>query len=262
VNTSRTLDPVRGNITQRRVTSELRFTSFGRTSRGCVRPANEDAILVRPEAGLWAVADGMGGHDAGEVASQVVVDSLAGLTLLGSPYKRGQQVEASIHSANSTIRALASQRHIPKMGSTVAALYIHDRHFACMWAGDSRAYLLRNGRLQLITRDHSVIQEVIDTGLVDELNAKRVYGANAITRAVGIDEAVKLETAYGSVEAGDHFLLCSDGVTAVMSDTTIEEYLSRPSSSVEEMVEAIETACTSKGAPDNLAIIVVAATAC
>ncbi len=259
--TSRTLDPVGGDATQRLATSELLITSFGRTSRGCVRPANEDAILVRPETGLWAVADGMGGHDAGEVASQVVVDSLAGLMLRGSPYKRGQQVEASIHSANAEIRALASQRSIRRMGSTVAALYIHDRHFACMWAGDSRAYLMRNGRLQPITRDHSVLQEVIDTGLVDELNAKRVYGANAITRAVGIDEGLELETAYGSVEAGDRFLLCSDGVTAVMSDSEIEAHLSRSGTSVEEMVEAIETACTSEGAPDNLAIIVVAAAA-
>lgn len=261
MNTSRTLDPVRGDIAQRRPSGDLRITSFGSTSRGCVRPANEDAILVRPEAGLWVVADGMGGHDAGEVASGLVVDSLAGLTLRGSPYKRGLQVEASIHSANGAIRALASRRHIQRMGSTVAALYIHDRHFACMWAGDSRAYLLRDGSLQPITRDHSVLQEVIDTGLVDELNAKRVYGANAITRAVGIDEGLELETAYGSVEAGDRFLLCSDGVTTVLSDIAIEELMSRPGLSVEEIVMTLETACMAEGAPDNLAIVVVATTA-
>ena len=261
MNPSRTLDPVSRDITQRSPTGTLRITSFGRTSRGCVRPANEDAILVRPEAGLWAVADGMGGHDAGEIASQVVVGSLASLRLQGSAYKRGQQVEASIHSANAAIRALASQRHIQRMGSTVAALYIHDKHFACMWAGDSRAYRLRNGRLQLITRDHSVLQEVVDTGLVDEMDAKRVYGANAITRAVGIDEGLELETAYGSVVAGDHFLLCSDGVTAVISDSAIEAHMSRSGSSPEDMVRTLETACMSEGAPDNLAIIVVAATA-
>lgn len=144
------------------------------------------------------------------------------------------------------------------MGSTVALLYVHGNNYACMWAGDSRAYVLKRRTLRQITRDHSVLQEVVDAGLVNRDAAARMYGANAITRAVGIRDTLKLDCAYGVLEDGDRMLLCSDGVTAVLDDAEIERLLDQPDASVNEIVSDITSACIAAGAPDNVSVIVIA----
>lgn len=235
----------------------LKYLSYGASHVGCVRTLNEDAYLDRGEVGLWAVADGMGGHDCGEVASARVVEELAEVSSFGSAYGFRHHVCTALHRANDALQAQAVQRLSGTIGATIVALLVHGGHYACIWAGDSRAYLYRAGDLKRLTRDHSVVQAMVDAGT---LGADKVRGhaqANVITRAVGAHEALELDDVHGRVQAGDRFLLCSDGLTAVVSDAEIAELMRR--SPLQSAVDALIARALSRGAPDNVTALVVSA---
>lgn len=204
--------------------------SWAMTDVGAVRKHNEDNMLARPDLGLWAVADGAGGHASGEVASGMIVDALSRLPMHLSAGELLSGIRVTITQVHAALREEAARRGGNVMiASTFVGLMIRDRHFACLWAGDSRAYLLRHGQLQQITRDHSLVQELVDAGSLSLEEAERHPHANVITRAVGADDdELELDKVIGQIQPGDRFLLCSDGLSKTLSEQEIQGLLGAP----------------------------------
>lgn len=235
---------------------ELR--SVGRTHVGLVRKHNEDAFLERPDLGLWLVADGMGGMTAGEVASQAIVAALGGIAgPLDAPALTAE-IRGRIAAVNTGLLGLAARRGPgTTIGSTVAGLVVRGGHFACFWAGDSRVYRFRAGELDQLTRDHSLVQDMVDAGLLRPEDAERHPQASVIQRAVGVDEDIKLDWVHAPVEPGDVFLLCSDGLTRMVRNEELEQALGR--GPIEEVSAALIALTLERGAKDNVTVILVAA---
>jgi serine/threonine protein phosphatase PrpC len=201
------------------------WVSSAITDPGNVRTANEDAIFDSPQSGLWVVADGMGGHEAGEVASGAIV---AGLSKIGSIDKTGDfvnRVEDCLMDVNRRLyEASSSQGKV--MGSTVAGVLALPGHCMCMWAGDSRVYRLRNFVLEELTTDHSEVEELIAEGSLAREDAEGYPGENVITRAVGGEEDVYLEVKLFELAHKDRYLICSDGLYKDVKFHEIQEILS------------------------------------
>jgi len=236
-----------------------KFLSVGRSHVGCVRELNEDAYLNQPDIGLWAVADGMGGHQSGEVASKLIVDALAGVSEFSSAHAFRDAVALAIEASNAEMMSRCAWPDQGSMGSTVVTLLAHQGHYACLWAGDSRAYLYRGGYLRRLTRDHSVVQEMVDAGTLSEENARRHPRANVITRAVGAREKLELDGAFGVMQAGDRFLLCSDGLTGVVHEREIAEEMIR--APLAAAAQRLIDRALARGAPDNVTVVMVSAEA-
>ncbi len=200
------------------------------TSVGAVRKHNEDNMLSRPDLGLWVVADGAGGHDSGEVASGLIVSELDRLPKHLSGAEVLSEVRLTLSRVHEALRAEAASRGGDTMiASTFVSLILRDTHFACLWAGDSRAYLLRHGHLSQISRDHSLVQELVDSGNLAAEDAEHHPHANVITRAVGADsDTLQLDKVIGQSEPGDRFLLCSDGLSKTLSEAEIASLLGAP----------------------------------
>jgi serine/threonine protein phosphatase PrpC len=220
-----------------------------------VRPYNEDAFLNAPEFGLWAVADGMGGHTAGDVASRMVVERLARVRPAATAAQSAATIDAALAEVNRDLIRIARERGVRLIGATVAVLAACADGMACGWAGDSRIYRWR-GALQRMTRDHSSAQEMIDTGVftVEQLQGKAV--SNAVTRAVGGDAQLTLEWNIGPREAGARFLLCSDGLTKELTDPLIAAELARPAPPAQTVAKLIGAALE-HGGRDNVTAVVV-----
>lgn len=205
------------------------WRSAAGTDRGKVRTRNEDAILDCPERGLWAVADGMGGHRAGDIASQMIVSSLAELPELPSFDERVIAVRRCLHWLN---RRLGQELTIidpdvdNTMGSTVVALLLEGHRGACIWAGDSRCYLWRGQQLYKLSRDHSLQQQLMDEQHMSGEQALAHPEARALTRAIGASEHLRLSVLELEVQANDVFLLCSDGVYQDLSHGELSNALS------------------------------------
>lgn len=237
-------------------TSYLTFESTALTHVGCVRQLNEDAFLDRPEVGLWVVADGMGGHEAGEVASGLLVESLSQVAPLTSGYAFLDEVHASVQQVNRVLLARAAVLSPGTViGSTIVILMVYDGHYACLWAGDSRAYILRGDQFEQITRDHSVVQELIDSGTLTRTDAKSYKKQNVITRAVGVTDRLSLDMHQGPMQPGDIFLLCSDGLTGMIEDQEIRQLLlDFPR---EAAARALLALALDRGAKDNVTLVIV-----
>jgi serine/threonine protein phosphatase PrpC len=235
----------------------LSFESAERTHVGCVRKLNEDRVLSRPDVGLWAVADGMGGHQAGDLAAGMLVEALAAIELLGSGYAFLEEVQESVQRVNRTLVAHARlARPGTVIGSTLVVLLAYEGHFACLWAGDSRAYRLRGDRLEQLTRDHSMVQELIDSGALKRADAAGYGRSNVITRAVGVNDRLALDVVSGPIEANDVFLLCSDGLTGMMSDGEIADELRR--SGIDAVGPLLATTLERR-ARDNVSLVAIRA---
>ena len=237
------------------MTASLRFRSAALTDVGRKREHNEDAVLDRPEIGLWAVADGMGGHGGGDVASRTIVEELVRLAPPTSAAAFLDAFEASVSVAHDELRAFARREGRGLVGSTLAALLIFDNHFACVWCGDSRVYRWRGGKLDQVSHDHSEVQELIDRGALDKDDAKTWPRANIVTRAVGASEALELEIVDSPVAAGERFLLCSDGLSAHVDEPEIAAALAAGEPRV--VCEALVGLTLKRGARDNVSVIVV-----
>lgn len=236
----------------------LSFATAARTHVGLRLKHNEDGYLARPEVGLWAVADGMGGHQAGDLASRVVVDALGAIPQRPSGFALLSAVRDSLAAANRDL--LAHAETLSKgavIGSTVAALVTYEDHYACVWAGDSRAYLQRGELLMRLTHDHSLIQELIDTGQLDEAEARRRRISNIITRAVGAAETLELSESHGDIRPGDVFLLCSDGLTGLVEDAEIRDILA--TFEIEAAADRLLGLTLERGARDNVTLMLVRA---
>jgi protein phosphatase/serine/threonine-protein phosphatase Stp1 len=203
------------------------FRSRAATHPGTAGRMNEDGYLNRPDLGLWVVADGAGGHQSGEVASAEVVAALQDIAVGLSAGEMLQEVRARLEATHEKLRTVSEQRGRGIMATTVVVLIARDDHFACLWAGDSPAYLLRGDVLTKITRDHSLVQDLVEGGIITEAEAVNHRQANIITRAVGADqESLELDKRTGPLMPGDRLLLCSDGLSKTLSAGEIAELLS------------------------------------
>ncbi|HEU4498081.1 MAG TPA: protein phosphatase 2C domain-containing protein [Sphingomicrobium sp.] len=215
---------------------------------------NEDSLLVRTERGLWAVADGMGGHDAGDVASLKVTESLLDLPVSDSLDLLVDSAVAALKQVNADLIELAGAESQRSIGSTVVGLAIADGQFRCFWAGDSRGYRLRDRQIVQLTRDHSLVQDLVDSGMLQPDEAVDHPNSNIITRAVGVAQELNVDTVSGDVKPGDQFLLATDGVTRLISDEELALELSsnRPADAARKLIDTV----LSRGAPDNASLII------
>lgn len=235
---------------------------FGLSDVGHCRETNEDQFFFDPSLGLYAVADGMGGHAAGEVASRLAVEAVAEtFRLNGAPRDRrhaADKLRAALAEANrricESIRAHVEQRG---MGTTLVALIIGDNHAIVGHVGDSRAYLLRDGRLERLTSDHSWVSEQVRAGLLTDDDAQRHPMRNIVTRALGSRDEVTADVAEHEIRPGDVFLLCSDGLNAMLTDDQIREQLVRHAGDPEAACRALVAAANARGGEDNTTVIVL-----
>ena len=233
----------------------FRFDTWAVSDEGCIRELNEDRFLVEPSLGIWVVADGMGGHDAGEVASSAIIEHLGTIGIASSAPDLRARFEDRLSRANREIQSISQSRDGAVIGSTVAALVAYDQQFACIWSGDSRVYRVRRGELAQISRDHTEVQELLDHGVITQQEALTWARRNVITRAVGVTPEIMIDIEQGQIEAGDIFLLCSDGLTAHVSSAEMLEALlgNAPRDACERLLQLT----LSRGGTDNVTIIVV-----
>jgi serine/threonine protein phosphatase PrpC len=249
-------DTVRHSIAPRpAVTPGFRFASAAVTHVGKVRKVNEDAFLERPDLGLWAVADGVGGASQGDRASRLVVDALGRVHRPTAAAAFLGEVCDQLKSVNDQLQQEAVQQGGDRLSaSTVVTLLVFGQHFACAWAGDSRLYLVRDYRLRQISRDHSEVQEMVDHGVLTPEEARTHPRANVVTRAVGAHDALQIDKVQDRVRHDDIFLLCSDGLTKMVEDREIAALLGgdRP---IEMSVEMLVDKTLERGATDNVTVV-------
>ena len=218
-----------------------------------MRTRNEDSLVHRPEIGLWAVADGAGGHGAGDVASQAVAAALDAIPAGLSAAELLAQVRLRLTDTHAQLQQQARDAGSNRIiATTVVALMVRHGHFACLWAGDSRAYLLRAGSLQRVTRDHSLVQEMVDQGTLSEEEAEQHPQANVILRAIGASGELVLDKVSGRLAAGDRLMLCSDGLFKALPEAEIGAMLANGA----EAALLVEAA-VARGARDNVSAVML-----
>lgn len=220
--------------------------SVSRTHIGKVRTINEDRVLDRPERGLWAVADGMGGHYSGDVAAQMAIDCLDKVDLPSA-----DTILAALQVANAEIFAKFGCEE-QRSGTTIVAAHVAGGHVDLFWAGDSRAYRIREGSLHLLTRDHSVVQQMVDAGALSPGAAARHPQSNVITRALGVENKVTVDHVTLPLRPGDGILLCSDGVSRSLGH--------RPpaSVSIESLAQQFLDDALALDGSDNASLVLIA----
>jgi len=233
-----------------------------RSDVGMVRSGNEDSFFAHAtkEGGLFIVADGMGGHAAGEVASEMAVQIVSRelnemRSLIGQAPR--EKVSESIRNANRAIyERTINESDKQGMGTTVSVLLVSGARWLIGQVGDSRVYLLRDGALTQLTKDHSYVQEQVDAGLLTPEQARYHPYSNVITRCVGAGEEVEADTFQGDFRAGDVFLVCSDGLTGMVDDRRLQQLLlSRASAG--RIVDALIAEANYRGGLDNVTAVVV-----
>lgn len=227
------------------------------THTGHLREINEDAVLARPELGLWVVSDGMGGHAAGNYASQTVIAALEALPGDLAPEQIPRAARDALHRAHAAIRAEGMRLGQGPIGATVVLLVVAEGHFMCLWAGDSRLYRLRDGQIEMISADHSVVGELVEQGHLDWDEAEHHPHANQITRAVGVGETLAPDKRRGEVRPGDRFLLCSDGLTRYASAETLRRQVDGVA--LARAGEILLQTALDGGGADNVSLILVEA---
>ena len=238
----------------------MHFTCAARTDVGIVRSGNEDNYLMLAERGIFIVADGMGGHAAGEVASEMAVritshaiGSLRGL----SDEQASDRLNTAIRTANEAIFERTLSEHDKRgMGTTATVLVLLPRRYLIGQVGDSRAYLLRNGQFQQLTKDHSYVQEQVDAGLLTPDQARVHPYSNVITRCVGASGDVVPDLYFGTLEQGDIILLASDGLTGMLEDAQITRILTSDGGP-QHWVDRMITEANRRGGLDNITAIVI-----
>jgi len=238
----------------------VHFTCAARTDVGIVRSGNEDSYLMLADRGLFIVADGMGGHAAGEVASEMAVHIVAREvgSLRGLPdAQAADRIGRALVTANGAIfERTLSEQDKRGMGTTVTALVLMPGRYLIGQVGDSRAYLLRDGQLLQLTRDHSYVQEQVDAGLLTPEQARVHPYSNVITRCVGAGSEVTPDLYFGDLRAGDVLLVASDGLTGMLEDEQLARILSDPQGP-QAWVDRMISEANRRGGLDNITAIVV-----
>lgn len=235
----------------------MQYTAASYSHTGMVRQINEDACLNLSADGLWAVADGMGGHAAGDYVSCLIVDTLRGVPRLPELEDYAQVLREQLAEVNAAVLEETERRGVAMMGSTVVLMAVRDARGTCLWAGDSRLYRLRDGALDSISRDHSYVQDLQDSGLLSEAEARVHPRANIVTRAIGVQAHLELDSVALQVRAGDTYLLCSDGLNKTVEDHEICEVLGHRDAY--QVVRSLVHLGLTRGAPDNITAIVIKA---
>lgn len=226
-----------------------------RTHVGLRRKVNEDSVLVRADRGLFVVADGMGGHEAGDVASGKVAEALQNLPIVYGLDQLVEQATGALQRVNRELIAIAASDNSDRtIGSTVVGLGLADGQFRCFWAGDSRAYRVRDSRIEQLSRDHSLVQKLVDAGMLEPGGMEDHPNANIVTRAVGAAEHLEVDVISGDALPGDRFLLASDGLTRLVKDDELLAEISahKPEEAADRLIDIV----LERGAPDNVSLII------
>ncbi len=240
------IEPTRPDTNMVTQDAALRYRSAAATHVGKIRATNQDSFIELPESGLWAVADGLGGHAAGDTASRMVCDAFADFLQTGSFDETVAAACERMHAVNDQlVRAAARSLLADRSGSTVVALLVRDSRCAVLWAGDSRVYRWRSGRLQQLTRDHSVAAA----------GAAGRAESHAITRAIGAEPNVQLDVCRERARPGDRYLLCTDGLTRVVAEARIAAFMQ--ATDIRDSADGLVKATLDGGAPDNVTALVV-----
>jgi protein phosphatase len=242
-----------------------------RSDAGMVRSHNEDSVFASPACGLVILADGMGGYNAGEVASGMASSLLGGelekfaaradaqpLAVTDGPPPAHRAIEAEIRRTNAAIyQAAQSQPEYAGMGTTLVLALFHDNAVTVAHIGDSRLYRFREGKLAAVTRDHSLLQEQIDSGMITPQEARRSQNRNLVTRALGVDPDVEPEIREYDTLQGDVYLLCSDGLNDMVEDAEIAHTLQALSGNLELAASQLVQMANDNGGRDNVSVILV-----
>ncbi len=234
------------------------WQSAARTDRGKVRARNEDAVLALPERGLWLVADGMGGHQNGALASRLIVEEIVELPMGGSLDDRLLDIRDCLYRVNRLLGheiTMTADRPDSIMGSTVVILLAQGERAICVWAGDSRCYLWRSGKLYQLSRDHCLMQELIHEQQISPDEAASHPSARALTRAVGANDNLMLDIVDFTIYPGDTLMLCSDGLYQDLSRDDISQALSLEST--ERALQRLFRQALGGAARDNISAIVI-----
>lgn len=222
---------------------------------GCVRDHNEDSFMAEPASGVWLVADGMGGHAAGDFASRSIAEAAAKVGIPDSARDLQTRFMDLLHKAHHAIRHRSVELQGATVGATLAALLTHGRNYACIWAGDSRIYLMRKGFYSQLTTDHTEVQDLLRAGAITPAQARDWPRRNVITRAIGVFDTPQTDLVAGELSSGDTFLLCSDGLTEHVDDTEMAQVLRR--GSAQECCDRLIALTLERGARDNVTVVIV-----
>lgn len=248
--------PVYNNQSNAESPENFHITSNGVTHTGHVRTRNEDSILLLPEENLWIVADGMGGHQAGDFASQTITQNL-GL------FKQQQSVDDSILlleenviNSNTIIRRKSEKLgKATTIGSTVVCLHIWRNYAFTFWAGDSRLYRFRNNNFERLTEDHSYVEELVKMGKIEARDAESHPAANVVLKAVGIDDTLRMDFDYFELLENDIYIICSDGLYKDMEEEKIKPVIQANTADMDSLAQALLVSSLNAGGTDNTSII-------
>lgn len=238
------------------ISPQFDWSSYGITDRGKVRKQNEDALMSNDDNGHWAVADGMGGHSAGNVASEMIVKHLARLEQSGDFADFIDQIEDSLIQVNKNLVDMVNGSD-SIVGSTVVGMALRERQAIYYWAGDSRLYLFRDDSLVQLSVDHTAVQELLDKNVITIEQARNHPEKNIITRAIGSDIEIFVEFSNIEVRCGDVFLLCSDGLEKELSDEEVEQIIRTHDRDIIVSTKALVNEVLVRGSRDNVTVILV-----
>jgi len=231
------------------------FHHCAKTDVGLVRKVNEDSMISVPELGVFMVADGMGGHAGGDFASQCIVAKIGQIDQNLPSAEVMKAMRSAILEAHYEILDEAERRGGGTIGSTAVGLILSEPHFACLWVGDSRLYHMRNGKMVQLSRDHSLVNDLLENGQITEEEAVNHPHGNVITRAVGVGDTVEIDKLRGTYEPGDRFLLCSDGLSGFVTDEVISQYMS--TAPITSLCNELIQLAYEGGGRDNITAIVI-----
>jgi serine/threonine-protein phosphatase Stp1 len=242
-------------VSGRPVDTKIAANHWAASHSGAVRTQNQDAYVCLPRIGVYAVADGVGGYTEGGLAAMQVVQALSRIPENLPPAQRVAAVRAALCAVHEALLETGAAR-IPTaiLATTVIVLMLHEGHFACLWVGDSRCYLLRDGELLRLTSDHSVVQESVNSGAMTEREAETHPNGNVITRAIGAgDPGLRVDKAIGLVHPADQFLLCSDGLYKSLEPAEIIRIVVQTGGDV---AQSLIAAAVARHARDNVTAVV------
>ena len=236
--------------------TSFQIFSHGVTDVGRVRSKNEDSILVNEDENVWIIADGMGGHHAGDFASQTITNNLSLFKQHASLDDSILLLEENILNSNSVIRkkSLILGRNAT-IGSTVVCVYIWNNFLFTFWAGDSRLYRFRNASLERLTEDHSYVEELVRMGKIEAREAEEHPAANVVLKAVGIDDQLRIDLEYFELQDGDIYIICSDGLYKDLEEAKIAPIIQTHPKNMNELAQSLLDASLAAGGTDNTSII-------
>lgn len=242
------------------VPPRFKFEHFGISDTGRVRSRNEDSYICVPEQNLWVVADGMGGHDSGDYASNIITEQAGKFIQQSSLEDSILVLEENFLHSNELIHSKAEKLGKgTTIGSTVASLYTWDDLAFVLWAGDSRVYRYRQAQLERLTDDHSYVEELVRLGKISEQEAEAHPASNVVLNAIGIDNGVFIDMEYYTIEDQDIYILCSDGLFKDLTETRMSQILDDKEAAIEQLTRQLLSAVLDAGGSDNCTIVLVKA---